>query len=109
MIFAMSKQKVTRSEAQSIIDNPADDRLPYPVVNQAGLMEIRAQLERYHSATTISDEMVNAYAASVEEQMNVGNPPIFEIPQKMSVTGKPVVCVVPDAGVEWVVESDNWA
>ena len=102
-IHAMSKQKVTLSEAQSIIDNPADDRLPYPVVNQAGLMEIRALLERYHTATTISDEMVKAYAASVEEQMNVGNPAIFEIPQKMSIVGKPVVCAVSDAGLEWVV------
>jgi len=58
------------------------------VVNEKGLTQIRELLEQHHvSGADMTDGNISAWAYVVESQLDLGNPPTFEIPKHYSVTG----------------------
>lgn len=61
-------------------------------VNDKGLNEIRRYLSDLHKQESFTDAQLSAWATEVEESLNAGNPPEFEIGARDSKSGRVETC-----------------
>ena len=69
-------------------------------VNEQGLKEIRGYLSDLHKQETFTDAQLSAWATVVEESLNAGNPPEFEIGARDSKSGRVEICRIDDEGYD---------
>jgi hypothetical protein len=69
-------------------------------VNEQGLKEIRGYLSDLHKQETFTDAQLLAWATEVEESLNAGNPPEFEIGARDSKSGRVEICRIDDEGYD---------
>ncbi len=69
-------------------------------VNEQGLKEIRGYLLDLHKQETFTDAQLSAWATVVEESLNAGNPPEFEIGARDSKSGRVEICRIDDEGYD---------
>ncbi len=69
-------------------------------VNEQGLKEIRGYLSDLHKQETFTDAQLSAWATVVEESLNAGNLPEFEISARDSKSGRVEICRIDDEGYD---------
>jgi len=79
-------------------------------VNEAGLAEIKDFLSKKHKmgGDHFTLEMLHAWASEAEFQLGEGNPASIEIGSMYSVSGRPEIYTISDAGLDaQVIEIDE--
>lgn len=81
-------------------------------VTETGIQHLKAWIE----ATTKSDEAgplcktdaknLDAWACEAEESMGNGNPPMVEMDQHSTRSGKPETFTIPADGIDWIDTDD---
>lgn len=74
-------------------------------VNENGMQQIKTILQA-HFIGNITDLTLCSFAGDAEAAMLNGNPPVIEIPARMSSLGRPVTYTISDEGIDTQVS--NW-